>query len=55
MYDILNYVTIGGIELAIACMCVWLTKQVTIAIKYLIKMYLALEKKVEEVNSKDIN
>ena len=50
MYDSLNYITTVGIELAIVCMVIWMTKQGIIAVRLLVKMFVTLEKRVEELN-----
>ena len=51
MYESLNYITMVGIELAIVCMVVWLTKQIVISIKYFVKISLLVERKVNEMNT----
>lgn len=50
MYDSLNYITTVGIELAIVCMLIWITKQGVIAVRSLVKMYISVERKVDELN-----
>ena len=50
MYDSLNYITTVGIELAIVCMLIWLTKQGIIAIRSLVKIFVTVEKRVDELN-----
>jgi len=53
MYDSLNYITTVGIELAIVCMLIWLTKQGIIAIRSLVKIFVTVEKRVDELNKEE--
>ena len=53
MYDSLNYITTVGIELAIVCMLIWMTKQGIIAIRSLVKMFVIVEKRVDELNKEE--
>ena len=51
MNDSVTYLIMVGIELAIVCMVVWLTKQIVVAIRSLVKISLHTERKINELNS----